>query len=315
MSEFDQSGEGPSPGSPTASPPSPAEGRGTKRKPPRWVIAFLRALARTGEVRVAAEDAGVDHSTAYARRRTHAEFASLWRGALAAHAQWGKRDQDEAIAAVRNPSTIHSSVDGPPPRAELREELIGAGAQMKRVGEGRWSLAKEAVFFDELAATANVKRAAAAAGVSTNAVYARRMKQPLFRAKWAAVLESGRAAIEMKLVEVANRSFDPDEIDTGDVEPRVSVAEAIRIVQLHGSKAQRSTIEELEPPAEEIEAIRERLFNKLERLRKREMAKALEGGWTLDESHDCIVPPGWIKGPDYQPRTPEEPVDFDALYR
>jgi hypothetical protein len=190
---------------------------------------------------------------------------------------------------------------------------------MKRAGHDRWSQAKEARFFDELAATANVKRAAAAAGVSTNAVYARRMKQPVFRAKWAAVLETGRAAIEMKLVEAANRSFDADEIDTGEVEPRVSVAEAIRIVQTHGSKAQREeqdvfAQQAAEMSGDDIEAVRERLLKKLERLRKREMARALDEGWALDESHDCMVPPGWIKGPDYQPKTPDEPVDFDALY-
>ncbi len=50
----------------------------------------------------------------------------------------------------------------------------------------------------------------------------------------------------------------------------MSVAEAIRIVQLHGSKTQRQSIQELEPPEEEIEVVRGRLFNKLERLRKRE---------------------------------------------
>src|SRR4051794_34833569 len=57
--------------------PLPAGGRG-KRKPPRWVIPFLRALERTGEVRTAARDAGVDHSTAYARRKAHADFAADW---------------------------------------------------------------------------------------------------------------------------------------------------------------------------------------------------------------------------------------------
>jgi hypothetical protein len=118
------------------------------------------------------------------------------------------------------------------------------------------------------------------------------MKYPVLKAKWAAVLETGRASIEMHLVEAANKSFDPDEPDTGGVEPRVSVAEAIRIVQLHGSKAQQQSIEEIEPPAEEIEEIRERLFNKIERLRKREMAKDLANGWSHDESHDCMVPPG-----------------------
>ena len=169
------------------------------------------------------------------------------------------------------------------------------GGQVKRVGAGKWTPAVERRFFDALAGTANVSRAAEAAGVSTNAVYARRMKQALFRAKWEAVLETGRAAIEMKLVEAANRSFDPEECDFGDVEPRVSVAEAIRIVQLHGSKVERQSIEEMEPPADEIAAVRERLVTKLMRLRERERPEMLAQGWSLDERHDCMVPPGWIR--------------------
>jgi hypothetical protein len=32
-----------------------------ERKQPRWVISYLRALARTGQVRAAAEDEGVYH--------------------------------------------------------------------------------------------------------------------------------------------------------------------------------------------------------------------------------------------------------------
>ena len=276
------------------------------RKEPRWTIAFLRALERTGEVRGAAEDAGVDYSTAYARRRRHADFAGAWDAAMCRHALLKEqRSQEEVAAVTRAPSTIPSSGNGPPPRPG--EELIASGSQMKRAGHDRWSQAREKIFFEELAATANVKRAAQAAGVSPNAVYARRMKHPLFKAKWAAVLESGRASIEMHLVEAANKSFDPDELDTGGVEPRVSVAEAIRIVQLHGSKAQQQSIEELEPPAEEIEEIRERLFHKIERLRKREMPGMLAAGWSHDASHDCMVPPGWVMGPDYVPHQPEPP--------
>lgn len=282
---------------------------------PRWTIAFLRALERTGEVRAAAEDAGIDHSTAYARRRTHEAFGEAWDAAMYRHGLVKEQREREEVAAVAvKPLSPLSCAESPSPAAGGGEELIASGSQMKRVGHDRWSQAKEKVFFEELAATANVKRAAKAAGVSPNAVYARRMKQPLFKAKWAAVLETGRASIEMHLVEAANKSFDPEELDTGGVEPRVSVADAIRIVQLHGSKAQRQSIEELEPPAEEIEEIRERLFKKLERLRKREMAKDLERGWSHDESHDCMVPPGWVRGPDYVPRAPE-PATGDDLGR
>jgi hypothetical protein len=282
------------------------------------VVPFLRALARTGDVRAAAEDAGIDHSTAYARRRAHGEFALAWDEALVAHGEARVTREAAEVAAVA-PSPSRSLAAGPSLSLEGRGS---SGAQLKRAGHDRWSQAKEKLFFDELAATANVKRAAGAAGVSTNAVYARRMKQPVFRAKWDAVLETGRAAIEMKLVEAANRSFDPDEIDTGDVQPKVSVAEAIRIVQVHGSKKQK---EELlpDPYAEEaasmtpddVHELRERIVRKLQRMRERDRVDKLEQGWSYDESYDVDIPPGWIKGPDHRPQEPEDPVDFDALYR
>ena len=171
------------------------------------------------------------------------------------------------------------------------------GGQVKRIGPGRWSEAAEARFFEALAATANVKRAAADAGVSANAVYARRLKRADFRAKWDAVLETGRAAIEMHLVETAKKSFDPDALDIGEVQPRVSVAEAIKIVQLHGSKAQQQSIDAVEPPEEEVEAARERLFNKLQKLLARETQRMLAEGWAHDEEHDHLIPPGWVRAP------------------
>ena len=272
------------------------------KKSPVWQRYFLRALERTGDVRASAEDAGIDHSTAYARRRVHADFAAAWDAALAAHAERVERERAEEVEAlVLGPSTISSSRNGPPPRDELREELVGADAQLKRAGHDRWNQRKEKAFFDELAATANVKRAAAAAGVSPNAVYQRRMRDGHFRAKWAAVLETGRAAIEMKLVEAANKSFEPDELDVGDVQPKVSVAEAIRIVQAHGSKQQR---EELPDPIaeqaasmsnEEVDEIRHRIFMKLQRMRKRDRPELLAQGWSYDEEYDRDVPPGWVR--------------------
>jgi hypothetical protein len=280
---------------------------GVAKRVPRWVTPFLRSLERTGEVRSAAEDAGIDYTTAYGRRRAHGDFALAWDEALDRFRQ-AKVDADEeelqSFDKLRTNGELPSP--GSPPGtspASGRGELVGAGSQLKRVGHGRWSQAKERLFFDELAATANVKRAAAAAGVSANAVYARRMKQPVFRAKWDAVLETGRAAIEMKLVEAANRSFDPDDIDTGDVEPKVSVAEAIRIVQVHGSRKQQEQLPD--PFAEQaasmseddIEAVRERIIQKLKRIKQRDMPDMIAAGWSYDEAHDHMVPPGWVWDP------------------
>src|SRR4051812_26937400 len=119
---------------------------GVTKRVPRWVTPFLRSLERTGEVRAAAEDAGIDYTTAYGRRRAHGEFALAWDEALRVHGE--KRRLDEAVAVdalTRDLSTSASSGNGPPRRSA--EELIGAGAQLKRVGHGRWSLAKERLFF------------------------------------------------------------------------------------------------------------------------------------------------------------------------
>ena len=182
-------------------------------------------------------------------------------------------------------------------------ELVGGAGQLKRAGHDRWSQRKEKLFFDELAATANVKRAAAAAGVSPNAVYQRRTRDSHFKAKWAAVLETGRASIEMHLVEAANRTFDPDELDTGDVQPKVSVAEAIRIVQTHGSKKQQEEMlpdpyaeEAARMTQDEVAELREKIVRKLRRLRDRDMPQRIAEGWSFDEEHDHMVPPGWVRG-------------------
>ena len=71
-----------------------------KRRAPRWTIPFLRALERTGDARASAEDAGIDHTTAYARRRAHPEFAAAWEEAIAAHAAGAERGKAEELERV-----------------------------------------------------------------------------------------------------------------------------------------------------------------------------------------------------------------------
>src|SRR4051794_35826974 len=68
---------------------------------PAWVRYFLRALERTGVARAAAEDAGVDYTTVYARRRAHADFAAAWAEALKTHeAAKKRREKEEGEAMV-----------------------------------------------------------------------------------------------------------------------------------------------------------------------------------------------------------------------
>src|SRR5947208_13022221 len=95
----------------TPRPSSDYEGE-LRKKQPRWTIPFLRALERTGVARAAAEDAGVDHTTAYNRRKANVGFAAAWAEALKAHKERREKEQAEEIEAIRN---------GPSPQPLSRE--------------------------------------------------------------------------------------------------------------------------------------------------------------------------------------------------
>jgi hypothetical protein len=248
------------------------------------------------------------------RRKAHAEFAQDWDAALRAHAARAKAEEAETIAALRPrsgqalkkaPSPSHGCAVGPSLSREGRgakgEELIASGGRVKRVGHGRWNKRKEAIFFEELAATANATMAAKAAGVSPNAVFARRLKHPLFRAKWEAVVRASKASIDLYLVEETRKTFDPGTLDTGAVTPRVTIDQAIRISQLNASKKKG---EELPDPfteqaasmtPDDIHALREKLVRKIMRLRDRERPRMIAAGWSFDEEYDHMVPPGWSR--------------------
>src|SRR5687767_14843671 len=138
------------------------------RREPHWVKLFLRELERTGNVRISAERAGIDHSSAYQRRRRHAGFAERW---------------EQAVARFKEtpPPSFAKATDGPPPPDKLGEELVvHPDGKLIRAGPGRWNRAAERVFLATLAETANVRQSAKAAGFSTVTIGARRLKDPQF---------------------------------------------------------------------------------------------------------------------------------------
>jgi hypothetical protein len=105
--------------------PSP-EGEG--RRAPRWVIPFIRSLERTGQVRAAAADAGIDHTTAYQRRRAHGDFAAAWERALEAHAAAVRAERAGDFEGVSDgPLSPLSSAESPSPLKGRGEHLVGAG--------------------------------------------------------------------------------------------------------------------------------------------------------------------------------------------
>ena len=287
-------------------PPHPGSlpAREREKRAPRWVTAFLRALERTGKVRAAAEDAGIDFSTAYQRRKRHADFAERWAEALRKHGETrAEREAEEMGAMVQElrhaPSPSHRSAAGP----SLSREGRGADAdeisngKLRRVGPGRWSPAKERMFLEELTWSASIRRACSAIGMSRQAVSRRRMKDPRLDAACEAAIEVGRRRLNGYLVEAGNNTFDPDELPIGDEHelPRVTIAEAIQIAKLGGGGRQAPAPE----PIHDIEGARARIEETMRKLGHIEDEEALlAAGWSRDEAHDRLIPPGWVRAPD-----------------
>jgi hypothetical protein len=291
--------------------PRPAQAR--ERRAPRWTVSFLRALARTGRVRAAAADAGVDFTTAYARRRRPAAFARAWVEALRERAAANSVREDEAMAAIPlrlnaagalPPQPARAARESPSPAAgggaACVEELVECGGQLKRVGPGRWSKAKEQAFLAELAWSGNVRRACQAVDLSTAALSRRRLKDPYLAAAWAAAVEVARNRLNGLIVEAGNRTFDPDDLPIGEEGdrglPKVTVAEAIQIARM-GSGASRAAAAGaiIEPAIEpyDVGEVRKRLETKLRTLGMLDEQQKLAAGWT--RVADGWVPPGWVK--------------------
>ncbi|HEX7823033.1 MAG TPA: hypothetical protein VF463_20735 [Sphingobium sp.] len=64
----------------------------------------------------------------------------------------------------------------------------------------RWTAAKEAVFFEELAATCNISHAAGQAGMAVRSAYHRKHRNPAFAARWVEALEAGYTELETLLL-------------------------------------------------------------------------------------------------------------------
>ena len=152
--------------------------------------------------------------------------------------------------------------------------VSGKSAQMRKASQRNWSKAKEREFLVELAGTCNVTRAAAAAGVSTTQVYRRRKVDAGFRGAWLEAVGSAYQRLELVLLE---RAF----VGTEKIVRRKDGSEermveypnqlALTLLKMHRDTAIEVTTEFT--PAD-VEEIRERLLAKLDRLRKREQAKA-----------------------------------------
>jgi hypothetical protein len=159
-------------------------------------------------------------------------------------------------------------------RAKTGELVLVSGGktQMRKASERNWSNKKECAFLAVLAETCNVTRAAVEAGVSVSGAYRRRKMDAAFRAAWLEAIGTAYHRLEMVLLE---RAFAGTEKlvrrKDGSEERMVEYPNqlALTLLKMHRDTAVEATTD---VAPDDVEEIRERLLEKLERLRKRECA-------------------------------------------
>jgi len=264
-----------------------------RRKNPLWREVFLRALARTGNARASAVEAGIDVGTAYDHRAKDPAFMRRWAAALEG---FKKR---EALRGRPGRAGGSAKTGG-----ELVLRRTKHGDKMVRAAPGRWSRRLEESFFDGLEHTGCVRAAAAAAGISTASLYERRKHYPEFATRWDEV--AGRAARELPamLGAAAVESLANPPPPAGAKRrgrsrlPRIDVDQAIRISQIAAREAgkgqRRGRPARPEVSEEDLTAA---LLKQLGALRRRRRKARLEEGWSEAED-GAMIPPGWIRAPD-----------------
>jgi len=271
--------------------------------------AFLAALGRAGNARLAARQLGVHRSTYTKRRARDPAFAARW---------------DSRLAAV---DSALKPVEGERPRsifAELRTQggeltivrLANGRYQARRAPPGRMTRAGELVFLEALAASANVRLAAAAAGFTHSAFYYRKRVFPIFAGEMKEAHSIGYVQVECAL----NQSFDllagPEYGETrenwldrvGDCPlPPMSVDQAIQLIAMH-RRTCREGWEHRE--ARHLVASNEEVRRALERALagvKRRHPETTPSWRLADESPPPPLPPletvtGWSKADPARPR-------------
>jgi len=123
-------------------------------------------------------------------------------------------------------------------------------------------------FFAALAETCNVVRSAKAAGFSTDWAYRRRKRDAGFRNAWADAVREGYAKLELVLLERAIKGT-PKILFRRDGSERIvreySTALAVALLKRHAETADSASYE---PDEAELADIRERILERLDRLRE-----------------------------------------------
>jgi hypothetical protein len=208
--------------------------------------AFLEALRRTGNPRLAADLLGVHRSTYMKRRAKCPAFAQSWDAEVAAaHADFHE-DGGPSAPSVR-PERSRGAQQRPTLRTNGGELVVGrtrnGRLQLRRAPKGWMSKAGEQAFLSALSATANVRLSAAAAGFAHSGFYNKRRDRAAFAREMRWALECGYEGVEGALYAAglvdsheddAWRRNDPPPV------PPMTVDQALQLVHLHEKSVTRA---------------------------------------------------------------------------
>jgi hypothetical protein len=150
--------------------------------------------------------------------------------------------------------------------------LAGGGKpQLRQSGKRAWTKQQVEQFFEVLAATCNVTEAARTAGISLSQVYKKRAADAAFRAHWNKALTTSYRALELVLLERAFTGTEKIITRKDGSEERMreySDQLGLSLLKMHrGSVADVEAAADVTP--ESAEEVRERLIQKLKRLKAR----------------------------------------------
>jgi hypothetical protein len=158
-----------------------------------------------------------------------------------------------------------------------KSELVlvaGEKPQKRKASERNWTKEKEANFLSVLADTCNVTLAAEETGVSVSGAYKRRKENAAFRAGWLEAISVAYQRLELVLLDRAFNGTEKVVKRRDGSEERMleySNQLGLALLKMHRDTAVEASTE-FQP--DQIEELKERLFNKLRRLKQRDAREA-----------------------------------------
>jgi hypothetical protein len=145
----------------------------------------------------------------------------------------------------------------------------GATPKLRKPRRHEWTKGRERLFLATLAETCNVTLASEAAGLSTTSAYNRRKSNAAFRAGWAEAIAAAYQRLELVMLDRALNGTEKVVVRKDGSEERMR--EYPNQIALHLLKMHRDSAMQLieEPSETEVAEVRQRLVEKLERLRER----------------------------------------------